>query len=73
LLFLGGAGRHSDVDLVIISDDFESKDTFERVDMMAGVELTLLPKFKKPFDLLLKTKDEYAILRQKLLLKSEII
>ncbi len=51
--------KDSDVDFIVISDDFEGKDIFERSTMMMNAELQLLKKYKIPFDILNMTKQEY--------------
>lgn len=63
----------SDIDLIVISDDFEKKDAFERVEMIAGIDSKLMSRFKRPFDLLLKSKQEYLMLNKKLLFRAEVI
>ena len=50
----------SDVDIAIISDDFQHKDLFERVDMTMEVRPQAIKQFHVPIDLLTFTPEEYA-------------
>jgi predicted nucleotidyltransferase len=49
----------SDLDLIIISDNFEGKDIFERGKITMTAELKTLKKFMIPLDILKLTRDEF--------------
>lgn len=49
----------SDLDLIIISDDFKNKDLFERSGMTMKPEVAALKKFMVPMDILNMTLEEY--------------
>ncbi len=60
----------SDIDLIIVSDEFEGKTIFERAEMTRGLDLGLIKKFCFPFDILLESKKEYQYMREKKMLDS---
>lgn len=43
--------KDSDVDIAIVSRDFNKKDTFERARMLKGLDWSLVNKFMLPFDI----------------------
>ena len=47
----GNYTKDSDVDIAIISRDFEEKDIFQRADMLKGLNWSLVEKFMLPFDI----------------------
>ncbi|MCD4788725.1 MAG: nucleotidyltransferase domain-containing protein [Bacteroidales bacterium] len=49
----------SDLDLIVISDDFKGKSIFERSKMMMEAEFYLLRKYNIPLDILNMTQEEY--------------
>jgi uncharacterized protein len=49
----------SDIDLIIISDDFKNRDPFERAKMTMDAEIKTLKKFVIPLDVLNMTNSEY--------------
>ena len=49
----------SDIDMIIISDLFEGKNLFERIDMTAKAQIDVQRKYLAPMDILLKTPQEY--------------
>ena len=55
----GSDTKDSDLDFIIISDDFKGKDIFERSKMMMKAELQLLRKYNIPLDILNMTQQEY--------------
>jgi len=55
----GNSHENSDIDVVIISDSFEGKNLFERIDMTAQAKLDVARKYVVPIDILLKTPKEY--------------
>jgi len=44
--------KDSDIDLVVLSDDFEDKSIFQKAKATDGLEWILVKKYKKPFDIL---------------------
>ena len=48
----GDYRKDSDVDVAIISQDFEEKDIFQRADMLKGLEWSLAERFMLPFDII---------------------
>ena len=55
----GKTNRHSDIDLIIISDSFRKKNFSERAKMTMNAEIEAIRKFKVPFDILTMTNKEY--------------
>ena len=55
----GTAYEESDIDLIIVSNDFENKDVFQRSKMTMEAELKTLRKFMIPLDILNMTLEEY--------------
>ena len=55
----GDAKRDSDIDLIIISKSFSGKNIFERAEMVGPAEMETIKKYVVPFDIIMKTKDEY--------------
>ena len=51
--------RDSDIDMIIISNSFEGKNLFERIDMTLKAELDVRNRYLAPMDILLKTPQEY--------------
>lgn len=43
--------EESDVDLAIISKDFEGKDIFQRAEMLKGLIWAMVRRFRLPFDI----------------------
>lgn len=55
-----GTGREdSDVDVVIVSEDFRNKDIFERALLTKEAEVMTLKKFMIPFDIITLTPEEF--------------
>lgn len=57
IVFFGSApqGRHnadSDIDLIIVSEDFHGHDIFQRLAKARGVHRELVRHFRRPFDIL---------------------
>ena len=63
---------NSDIDMIIISNLFEGKNLFERIDMTLKAEADLRSRYVVPMDILLKTPKEYAY-SKKAYFDSEII
>lgn len=57
----GAATPGSDIDIIIVSDDFVGKDLLERAQMTKEAEIAAIKKFMMPFDILTKTGAELEI------------
>jgi predicted nucleotidyltransferase len=57
--FKGNYHGESDIDMIIISDSFEGRDLFERVNMTLKAESDVRSRYIVPMDILLKTPKEY--------------
>ncbi|MDR0812353.1 MAG: nucleotidyltransferase domain-containing protein [Paludibacter sp.] len=55
----GNFHENSDIDMIVISSDFEGKNLLERIDMTAKAKIDVKRKFVIPMDILLKTPKEY--------------
>jgi len=55
----GKVHEGSDIDLIIVSSDFNGKDLFERCSMTLSAELETRKKFTIPMDILTMTPEEY--------------
>ena len=55
---MGRADKFSDIDFIIVSDDFKGKDIFDRAEMIGDVEFKVVNKYDIPVDLMLKTPEE---------------
>lgn len=55
----GTAAPHSDIDIVIISQDFKRKDIFKRAEMTGLAEWETIRKYKVPFDIVTMTPEEF--------------
>ena len=53
------ATEESDIDILIISEDFQGKDVFERANLTKYAEITATKKFMVPFDIITLTPDEF--------------
>jgi len=63
----------SDIDLIIISSDFQNKDLFERSNMTMKPEIETMKKYKIAMDILNLTKEEYKDSLVKMYYKSKIV
>ena len=52
------ATEESDIDLAIISKDFEGKDIFERAQLTKEAEIKTIKKYMIPFDIVTLTPEE---------------
>ena len=68
----GNANKNSDIDMIIISDSFEGKNLFERINMTLQAESDVRSHYIVPMDILLKTQKEYEY-SKKTYFDSEII
>ena len=55
----GNTHIDSDIDMIVISDLFEGKNLFERIEMTLKAELEVRNRYLAPMDILLKTPQEY--------------
>ena len=55
----GNSHENSDIDMIIISNSFEGKNLFERIDMTLKAESDVRSRYIAPMDILLKTPQEY--------------
>jgi uncharacterized protein len=55
----GKATIDSDVDILIISPDFQNKDIFERARLTKEAEIKTLKKFRIPLDIITLTSEEF--------------
>ena len=55
----GKANMESDVDILIISPDFQNKDIFERARLTKEAEIKTIKKFRVPLDVITLTSEEF--------------
>ncbi len=55
----GTTTEESDVDILIISEDFQGKDIFERARLTKYAEIMTLKKFMMPLDIVTLTSEEF--------------
>lgn len=55
----GKTTEESDVDILIISEDFRGKDIFERARLTKDAEIMTLKKFMMPLDIVTLTSEEF--------------
>jgi predicted nucleotidyltransferase len=55
----GEAGDESDVDVLVISQDFRGKDIFQRAEMICESERETIRRFHIPLDVILMTPEEF--------------
>ncbi|MDP2339303.1 MAG: nucleotidyltransferase domain-containing protein [Bacteroidota bacterium] len=55
----GSSNPDSDIDLIIVSDNFQNKNIFERSDITMDTEIKALKKFHVPMDILKMTDEEF--------------
>ena len=56
---MGKAPEESDIDIVIISEDFKGKDIFERAELTKEAETMTIKKFMIPLDIITLTPEEF--------------
>lgn len=49
----------SDIDIVVLSEDFRDKDIFERAQLIKDAEIQTIKKFMVPFDIITMTPEEF--------------
>ncbi|MCX6250226.1 MAG: nucleotidyltransferase domain-containing protein [Bacteroidetes bacterium] len=69
----GNFSTESDIDLIIVSDDFDGMDIFERAHMTMAAEMETLRKFKVPLDILNMTSKEYQDTISGFIYRSKIV
>jgi predicted nucleotidyltransferase len=52
------ATKESDIDVAIISQDFEDKDIFERIEMTKNAEIQTIKKYLLPLDIITLSPEE---------------
>jgi predicted nucleotidyltransferase len=55
----GTATEESDIDLVIVSEDFKGKNIFKRANLTKDAEIRTIKKFMVPLDIITLTPEEY--------------
>jgi len=55
----GTATYESDIDIIVISEDFKRKSIFKRADMTKDAEIRTIKKFMVPLDIITMTPEEY--------------
>jgi uncharacterized protein len=63
----------SDIDLIIISEDFRNKDIFERSQMTMNPEVATLQKYKVSMDIINLSPEEYNESKIKMYYHSKIV
>lgn len=69
----GKMDKDSDIDLIIISSDFENLDSFERAKLTMKSEVDTLRKYQISMDILNLTTEEYKESNLKLFYNSKIV
>jgi len=54
----GTANEESDIDLVVVSKDFEGKNIFEKVKLLNQADARTIKKFLVPLDVILMSEEE---------------
>lgn len=55
----GKQSKHSDIDILLISNDFNKKSIFERADITRDAEISTIKNFMVPLDIINLTPSEY--------------
>ncbi len=55
----GGADRESDIDLLIVAEEFRGKGIFQRAEMTKDAEIKTIKKFLIPLDIITLTPEEF--------------
>ena len=64
IIFFGSSNKgiqneDSDIDLLVLSDEFENKNIFQKAKATDGLEWILVKEYKKPFDILYYSNIEW--------------
>jgi predicted nucleotidyltransferase len=65
--------KDSDIDLIIISSDFQNHDLFERAKMTMNAEMDTKKKYKIPMDVINLSPEEYDESNLKVFYESKIV
>ncbi|MBI5605710.1 MAG: nucleotidyltransferase domain-containing protein [Deltaproteobacteria bacterium] len=55
----GNATAESDIDIVVVSENFRRKNIFRRVELLKNAEIQTIKKFMVPLDIITMTPEEY--------------
>ena len=55
----GESTEESDIDILIVSNDFHDKDIFERATLTKDAEIMTIKKFMIPLDIITMTQEEF--------------
>ena len=55
----GNNSKGSDLDIAIVSSDFNGKDIFQKADMLKGLHWYLVERFMFPFDIVSLSREEW--------------
>lgn len=55
----GRGSEESDIDIAVVSPDFENKNIWERSELIRDIEIKTIKKFVVPLDVVTLTPDEY--------------
>jgi uncharacterized protein len=54
----GEPSEESDIDIVVVSKDFEGKNIFQRVELVKEVEVATIKRYRAPLDIVTLTPEE---------------
>jgi uncharacterized protein len=63
----------SDLDIIIVSEDFRHKDIFERAKITMKPEVMTIKRFRVPLDILNMTLEEYNHLNDRMIYRTKIV
>jgi uncharacterized protein len=55
----GTSTSDSDIDIVVVSEDFRKKNIFRRLELIKAAEIQTIKKFMTPLDVVAMTPEEY--------------
>lgn len=55
----GSQSEDSDIDLLVLSDEFENMNIFQKAKVTDGLEWILVKEYKKPFDILYYSNSDW--------------
>ena len=55
----GKERRSSDIDIIVVSENFREKDIFERVELTSGIHRELVKQLRKPVDIMYYSDREW--------------
>lgn len=56
---LGTADSESDIDLIVVSEDFDGKNIFERIKLLNKADARTIKKFLVPLDVILMSEKDF--------------